>query len=155
MHCLACFVVVCVCVAKIHHCMPRIDTNFQVWYCGNSLIEHFMRNECIQTKCLQHFCVIFMHVKHTFPATAGIIFCFCPQRHATIPNGNCVNLEGESNWPQHFMKLLIINLIGGIKSRRMRWAGHVAHMGGIINAHKILVQKSKGKRPLGRHRCRW
>jgi hypothetical protein len=38
-----------------------------------------------------------------------------------------------------------------IKSRRMRWAGHVAQMGEKRNAYRILV----GKRPLGRSRRRW
>jgi hypothetical protein len=40
------------------------------------------------------------------------------------------------------------NIIRMIKSRRMRWAGHVARMG-------ILVGKPEGKRPLGRPRHRW
>jgi hypothetical protein len=35
-----------------------------------------------------------------------------------------------------------------IKSRRMRWAGHVARMGEKRNANRILVGKSEGKRPL-------
>jgi hypothetical protein len=39
-----------------------------------------------------------------------------------------------------------------IKSRRMRWAGHVARMGG---EKRILVGKPEGKRPLGRSRRRW
>jgi hypothetical protein len=38
---------------------------------------------------------------------------------------------------------------------RMRWAGHVAGMGEKRNAYRILVGKPEGKRPLGRHRCRW
>jgi hypothetical protein len=42
-----------------------------------------------------------------------------------------------------------------IKSRRMRWAGHVAQMGEKRNAYRILVGKPEGKRPLGRPRCRW
>jgi hypothetical protein len=42
-----------------------------------------------------------------------------------------------------------------IKSRRMRWAGHVARMGEKKNAYRILVGKPQGKRPLGRPRCRW
>jgi hypothetical protein len=42
-----------------------------------------------------------------------------------------------------------------IKSRRMRWAGHVARMGLKRNAYRILVRKPKGKRPLGRPRRRW
>jgi hypothetical protein len=39
-----------------------------------------------------------------------------------------------------------------IKSRRMRWAGHVARMG--RTAYRILVGKPEGKRPLGRQRRR-
>jgi hypothetical protein len=43
-----------------------------------------------------------------------------------------------------------------IKSRRMRWAGHVVRMGEKRNAYKLLVVgKPEGKRPLGRPRCRW
>jgi hypothetical protein len=37
----------------------------------------------------------------------------------------------------------------------MRWAGHVAHMGEMGNAYKILIGKPEGKRPLGRRRLRW
>jgi hypothetical protein len=42
-----------------------------------------------------------------------------------------------------------------IKSRRMRWAGHVARMGEKRNAYRILVGKPEGKRPLGRQRRMW
>jgi hypothetical protein len=42
-----------------------------------------------------------------------------------------------------------------MKSRRMRWVGHVARMGETRNAYMILVGKPEGKRPLGRPRCRW
>jgi hypothetical protein len=42
-----------------------------------------------------------------------------------------------------------------IKSRRMRWAGHVARMGEKRNVHRLLVSKPEGKRPLGRPRRRW
>jgi hypothetical protein len=42
-----------------------------------------------------------------------------------------------------------------IKSRRMRWAGHVARMEAKTNAYRILVGKPDGKRPLGRPRRRW
>jgi hypothetical protein len=40
------------------------------------------------------------------------------------------------------------NIIRMIKSRRMRWAGHVAGMGETRNAYRILVGKPEGKRPL-------
>jgi hypothetical protein len=42
-----------------------------------------------------------------------------------------------------------------IKSRRMRWAGHVARVGEERNLYKVLVGKPKGKRPLVRPRRRW
>jgi hypothetical protein len=42
-----------------------------------------------------------------------------------------------------------------IKSRRMRWPGHVARTGAKRNAYRILVGKPEGKRPLGRTTRRW
>jgi len=42
-----------------------------------------------------------------------------------------------------------------IKSRRMRWAGHVARMRKRRGVYRVLVGKSAGKRPLGRPRRRW
>jgi len=47
------------------------------------------------------------------------------------------------------------NIVRVIKSRRMRWAGHVARMGGERGAYRVLVGKPEGKRPLGRPRGRW
>jgi hypothetical protein len=46
------------------------------------------------------------------------------------------------------------SIIRIIKSRRMRWAGHVARMGEMRNAYRLLVGKSEGNRPLRRTRCR-
>jgi hypothetical protein len=42
-----------------------------------------------------------------------------------------------------------------IKSRRMRWAGHVARMGEKRNVYRLLVGKPEGKRQLGRPRRKW
>jgi hypothetical protein len=42
-----------------------------------------------------------------------------------------------------------------MKSRRMRWAGHVAQMWAKGNLYRILMEKPEGKRPLGRPRRRW
>jgi hypothetical protein len=42
-----------------------------------------------------------------------------------------------------------------IKSRRMKWAGHVVRIGEKRNAYKILVGKPEGRRPLGKPRRRW
>ena len=47
------------------------------------------------------------------------------------------------------------NIVRVIKSRRMRWARHVARMGEEIGVYRVLVGKSEGKRPLGRPRRRW
>jgi hypothetical protein len=44
------------------------------------------------------------------------------------------------------------DIIRQIKSRRMRWAGHVARMGEGKNVYRVLVGKPEGKRPLGRPR---
>jgi hypothetical protein len=47
------------------------------------------------------------------------------------------------------------NIIREIKSRRMRWAGHVARKGEGRGAYRVLVGRSEGRRPLGRPRRRW
>jgi len=47
------------------------------------------------------------------------------------------------------------NTIRVIKSRRMRWAGHVARMGERRGVYRGLVGKPEGKRPLERSRSRW
>ena len=47
------------------------------------------------------------------------------------------------------------NVVRVIKSRRMRWAGHVARMGEERRVCRVLVGKPEGKRPLGRTRRRW
>ncbi|KAJ4428144.1 hypothetical protein ANN_24158 [Periplaneta americana] len=47
------------------------------------------------------------------------------------------------------------DIIRKIKSRCLRWAGHVARMGDSRNAYRVLVGRPEGKRPLGRPRRRW
>jgi hypothetical protein len=47
------------------------------------------------------------------------------------------------------------DIIRQIKSRQMRWAGHVACMGEERKVYNILVGKPEGKRPVGRPRRRW
>ena len=49
----------------------------------------------------------------------------------------------------------IPNIVRVVKSRRMRWAGHVARMGEGRGVHRVLVEKPEGQRPLGRPRRRW
>jgi hypothetical protein len=47
------------------------------------------------------------------------------------------------------------NIIRVMKSRRLRWAGHVARMGARRGANRALEDKHEGRRPLGRPRRRW
>ena len=51
-----------------------------------------------------------------------------------------------------FSSLIIVRVM---KSRRMRWAGHVAHMGDRKGTYRVLVWKPEGKRPLRRPRHGW
>ena len=47
------------------------------------------------------------------------------------------------------------NIVRAIKSRRLRWAGHVTHIRERRGGYRVLVGKPEGMRPLGRPRCRW
>jgi len=47
------------------------------------------------------------------------------------------------------------NIVRAVKSRRIRWARHVARMGEGRVVHRVLVGKPEGKKPLGRPRRRW
>jgi hypothetical protein len=47
------------------------------------------------------------------------------------------------------------SIVQVVKSRRMRWAGHVARMGEERGVQRVLVGKPEEKRPLGRPRRRW
>ena len=51
--------------------------------------------------------------------------------------------------------LYLPNIVRVVKSRRIRWAGHVARMGEGRGVYRVLVGKPEGKRPLGRPRRRW
>jgi hypothetical protein len=47
------------------------------------------------------------------------------------------------------------NILRVIKSRRMRWEGHLARIGVERGVYRVLVRKHEGKRQLGRPRVRW
>jgi hypothetical protein len=47
------------------------------------------------------------------------------------------------------------NIFRVIKSRRMKWAGHVAHVEEGRGVYRVLVGRPVGKRPLEKPRCRW
>ena len=47
------------------------------------------------------------------------------------------------------------NIVRVIKSRRIRWVGHVARVGEEKGVYRVLLRKPEGERPLGRPRRRW
>jgi hypothetical protein len=47
------------------------------------------------------------------------------------------------------------NTVSVIQLRRMKWAGHVAHVGEGRSVYRVFVGRLEGKRPLGRRRRRW
>ena len=49
----------------------------------------------------------------------------------------------------------LLSIFRVIKSRRMRWAGHVARTGERRSVYRIVVGKPEGNRPLGRPRLKW
>jgi hypothetical protein len=74
---------------------------------------------------------------------------FTPKRGEVVGDWRSLNNEELHNL---YSSPSIIRMM---KSRRMRWTGHVARMGKKRNAYRSLVGKSKGKRSLGRSRPRW
>jgi hypothetical protein len=63
--------------------------------------------------------------------------------------------SGENCRMRNFAIYAAYHIYRVIKSRRMRWAGHVACMGDKRGAYRVLMGKPEEKRPLGRPRRRW
>ena len=68
--------------------------------------------------------------------------------------------EATGEWRKLRIKELsdlysLLNIVQVVKSRRMRWTGHVARMWEGRGVHRFLVGKPERKRPLGRPRRRW
>jgi hypothetical protein len=61
---------------------------------------------------------------------------------------NCIMM----NFTASILHRILLNVI---KSRRMRWDGHVAHVGEGRRVYRVLIGRPEGKRPLGRPRHRW
>ena len=74
---------------------------------------------------------------------------FCPKRDDVTSEWR--KLHGEDLSDLYFST----NIVRVMKSRIMRWTGHVARMGERRGEYKVMVGKPEGKRPLGRTRCRW
>ena len=71
------------------------------------------------------------------------------------PKGDEVTGEWRKLLNEELSDLYCSPNIRFMKSRRMRWAGHVARMVERRGVCRVLVGKPKGKRPLGRPRHRW
>jgi hypothetical protein len=72
------------------------------------------------------------------------------------PKRDEVTVEGRKLHNEELNDLYSLpNIVQVVKLRRMRWAGHVVHMGEERWVHRVLVGKPEGKRPLGRPRRRW
>ena len=81
---------------------------------------------------------------------------FRPTNAAVIPRRDKITGEWRRLHNEELNDLYSSpNIVRGIKSRRMRWAGHVARMGEERGVYRVLVGKSEGRRPLGRRRRRW
>ena len=63
--------------------------------------------------------------------------------------------SGEGSTKRNFIVCTVHLIVRVIKSRRLRWAGHIARMEEGRSAFKVLTGKPTGKRPLGRPRRRW
>jgi hypothetical protein len=72
------------------------------------------------------------------------------------PKGDAVTGERRKLHNEELHNLYSsLDIIRQVKSRRMRWVGHVARMGEERKLYNVLVGKPEGKRPLGRPRRRW
>jgi hypothetical protein len=71
-----------------------------------------------------------------------------------ISHGNCC-VDAHFKNTTRIRSYSSPSIIRIIKSRRMRWVGHVARMGEKRNVYRLLVGKPEGKRPLRRLRRRW
>jgi len=74
---------------------------------------------------------------------------FVPKREEVAGGGRRMHNEELRNL------YISPNIIRAIKSRRLKWSGHVARMGEIKNAYRILVGNSEGKKTLETPRPRY
>jgi len=75
-------------------------------------------------------------------------------RRIFVPNRDEVTGEGRKLHKEEFNDPYSPDIVRLIKSRRIRWAGHVARMGQRRGVYRVLMGKPVGKRTLGRRRRR-
>jgi hypothetical protein len=87
------------------------------------------------------------------------LFLFISNLDCVYGKGGGVIIVSSVDLGHIIIIIIIINslpsIVRVVKSKRMRWAGHVARVGEERGVHRVLVGKPEGKRPLGRPRLRW
>ena len=97
----------------------------------------------------------YIHLLHVDHPLCGLFWdlptleIFGPKRDEVTGEGKKLHNEELSD------PYSLPNIVRVVKSRKMRWARHVARMGEGRGVHRVLVGKPEGKRLLGRPRCRW
>ena len=92
----------------------------------------------------------------TYSIVRGSYVCDCVDFEFFGPKRDEVTGEWRKLHNEELRDLYSLpNIVRVVKSRRMRWVGHVTHMEEGRGVHKVLMGKPEGKRPLGRPRPRW
>jgi hypothetical protein len=110
---------------------------------GNLLFSHPQQGETSTSSMNFPFHLRFHHTSSSVPLA---YFIYVVSFEDAVNNNKRLMINYLYSFP---------STIRMIKSRRMRWTGHVARMGDRRNAYRIFVGKPEGRRPLGRPRCRW
>ena len=109
---------------------------------------HFVHLNCVTLNFTETFCVSRLFV-YTFCSS----LCINTYIHTYV----CMYVRMYYNtfvlW--YLYNYSSPNIVRVIKSRRMRWAGHVARMGEERGVCRVLLGKPEGSRPLGRPKRRW
>jgi len=108
----------------------------------------------IHTSLMKHFAVINAIRQTDIPALLDSSFINTPSVKMLGPQTICLPYNFVNN--EELSDLYSLpNIVRVVKSRRMRWAGHVARIGQGRGVYRVLVGKPEEKRPLGRPRRRW
>ena len=92
----------------------------------------------------------------TTPPREKTMFCNTHKARCFLCRQNNLEVNYSPTRFKEFSDLYSLpNIVRVVKSRRMRWAGHVARMGEGRGVHRLLVGKLEVKRTLGRPRRRW
>jgi len=114
-----------------------------------------MLRSCVRLGLFQFFKPEFLRKPQPQTTDAAKIKCFiiivCNGRRRDEVTGEWRRLHNEELNELYSSP----NIVRVIKSRRMRWAGHVARMVEERGMYRVLVGKPEGKRPLGTPRRRW